>query len=182
LWKYRTLDNATAFPYKARAWGTTLEVNRIMGATSGSVNPILPPDSIEDEIHELLDQFPEHQGAAFAIAKWHINRMAKAEHQIEREAYMKVAAAIWTPGGDANVKLAALAFVGGLSCTQGVSMAELGRRMGIKSKNKAAAISKEANKWADRLNMRSPAMKSDQSRDNYSRRERSKKRQPASVS
>jgi uncharacterized protein YmfQ (DUF2313 family) len=125
-------------------------------------------DSVEDEIAELLAACTPGN-AAKAVADWHRKRTASTEGQALADATRMVAAALWGRG-DANIRLAALAYVGGLECTVGKSMAQFAREIGCSR----AAISKEANLWSDKLGIRSKCMKSQAARDTYSRNQRAR--------
>jgi hypothetical protein len=135
-------------------------------------------DTDADELKELLANAVPGK-VIEALLKWHNTRIERAQRDTLIDSMRTVAAAIWGRG-DANIRLAALAYVGGLECSVGKSMAQFAREIGCTR----AAISKEANIWRDKLSMSSSAMRSEQARDSYSRRQRalSSKRQSKSLS
>ena len=130
------------------------------------MNEFIPADTDVDEIRELALPDKLSDESAQRILFWHQAGLIASQESQRADDLRMIAAALWTKG-DANIKLAALAFVGGLSCTEGKSMAKWAKELGCSR----AAISKEANKWSDRLHIRSAAMKSQEARDNYHRRQ-----------
>lgn len=130
---------------------------------------------LDSEADTLRDLFKE--GGITALVAWHNQRVQRGYNEGYSEAFRMIAAMLWARG-DANIRLAALAYVGGLDITLGKSMSEWAKEIGCTK----AAISKEANRWADKLNKRSSAMKSEQARDSYHRRQRGQSRKSPSAS
>lgn len=135
-------------------------------------------DTDADKIRELAQPHFLGPPAIQRILVWYEAGKAAAANEQRNEDLRLIAAALWSKG-DANIRLAALAFVGGLSCAQGQSMSAWAKKLGCTR----SAISKEANKWSDKLSMRSSAMKSQQARDSYHRRQvAASKKQPSASS
>jgi hypothetical protein len=117
------------------------------------------PDDLADVMTETL----EHDGIPGLIA-WHNVQLQKHADEVRADAFRTIIAAMWT-SRNPRLQLVSLAYCAGLECTQGKSMTEVANWIGCSR----ATISKWANVWSDRVNLRSPAMKSDNSRDSYAR-------------
>lgn len=111
-------------------------------------------DTDQDRIHQLAHPCPLTPEAVSRILFWHQAGLVAARQEERGEALRMIAAALWTKG-DANIRLAALAFVAGLTCFEGKSMSAVAKSL----KCTRAAISKEANKWTEKLQLKSCAMK-----------------------
>lgn len=113
--------------------------------------------ALDTKQDQLRDAIMPHNLPADAIERimfWHEAGVVAARQEERTESLRMIAAALWTRG-DANIRLAALAFVAGLTCFEGKSMSAVAKSL----KCTRAAISKEANKWTEKLQLKSSAMK-----------------------
>lgn len=111
-------------------------------------HPVIPDDSLVDEMREIFEA-----GGIEALAKWHLK---KNEHNYGigfTDGVAKVAITLWPQPGErfsGDIRFAALAILGNLDCVHQKSMNQIAKEFGCTR----AAISKEKNKWADRLGLR----------------------------
>lgn len=140
-------------------------------------------DTIKDEVLEASSQ------GIHKFVAWYQRKAEEAYNTGRRDGIGALAAELWPKqekrgrvNGITPVQLMGLAVAAGLECGIGKTNEEIAKEIGCTR----AAISKEVNKWRDRLKLKSRAMQSEWARDKAASRQHqvahSKKPHSASAS